>query len=837
MESAKYVNRKLEFVEELVYNTDSHIFLTGKAGTGKTTFLKDLASKTYKRLIIVAPTGVAAINAGGVTIHSFFQLPFGPLLPEVRQGTELLESKHVSPKSLASQFQKIRRAKLKIMRSLDLLVIDEISMVRADVLDAIDIVLRRARRSEKPFGGVQLLMIGDVHQLAPIAKADEWELLAPYYESVYFFSSLVLKKTPYICVELEHIYRQHDERFIGLLNQVRNNSLDTVAAETLNSRYQPGFDPDDTAGFITLTTHNYQADTINESKLAEIKGKPFVFNATVSGTFPESSYPTKERLELKIGAHVMFVKNDPSPEKRYFNGKIGILVDVDKESGELTVKCEDDTFPITAVEWQNFEYSLNPENNEIVENEIGSFKQVPLRLAWAITIHKSQGLTFDKVVIDAGKAFAHGQVYVALSRCTTLEGLVLKTKIVSYTLKTDNDVEGFVRQMPDMEPSPQKIDLLRHEYERNSMLDLVNFDDLYGNFGRLMKTIVGNDSLFEKEIIEDLSNKRGRMREEVVDVAHKFEKQIEMLHANGQKCEQNDLLQQRIVKGVAYFAAKLNDIAGNLFDLPLKTDNKAVNTQLEEALKLLKESVLLKQSCLEACARGFSVRKYRETKSVKLLEAEKAADTTITIKEKKAKYGDNPLLQALLNWREEKSEETGLNKSGIAPVKSLKQIAEEQPVTLSALRRIEGMGKNRINRYGSEIIDIVLKMSGQMSIEEPLEEAETSITDTYTVTKQMLDEGMKPEEIAMERSLAVATIYGHIYRLIIEGLYDASGLVAEEQRVEIKKYFESTGDPGLKAAKEVLGDSFSYEAIRMVRSELEKDRFFETMEKSREISE
>ncbi|MGP1447191.1 MAG: helix-turn-helix domain-containing protein [Candidatus Limimorpha sp.] len=834
MESTKYVNRKLEFVEELVYNTDSHIFLTGKAGTGKTTFLKDLAAKTYKRLVIVAPTGVAAINAGGVTIHSFFQLPFGPLLPEMPQTFLGQSSNSFSTRSLASQFQKINRTKLKIMRSLDLLVIDEISMVRADVLDAIDTVLRRARRSEKPFGGVQLLMIGDVHQLAPIAKADEWELLAPFYESVYFFSSLVLKKTPYICVELEHIYRQHDEHFIGLLNQVRCNRLDAVAVETLNSRYQPGFDPDDTEGFITLTTHNYQADTINETQLAEIKNKPIVFNATVSGTFPESSYPTKERLELKIGAHVMFVKNDPSPEKRYFNGKIGVLVGFDKESGELAVRCDDDTFPVKEVEWQNFEYSLNPENNEIVENEIGSFKQVPLRLAWAITIHKSQGLTFDKVVIDAGRAFAHGQVYVALSRCTALEGLVLKTPIAPYALKSDHDVEGFVKTMPEKEPSTEKIEKLRHEYELRSMFDLIDFDDLYGNFGRLMKTIMGNDTLFERELIENLSDKRKRLREEMVEVALKFEKQIEALHADVQHCEQNDQLQQRLVKGVSYFAVKLNDIVENLFDLPLKTDNKAINSQLEEILKQLKENVLLKQSCLNACAEGFNVRKYQETKSVKLLDAEKAANASIAMKDKKTEYGNDPLLQALLNWRDEKSEETGLNKSGIAPVKSLKQIAKEQPVTLGALRRIEGMGKNRVNRYGIEIIDIVLRMTGQMSIEEAIEEPETPQLDTYSITKRMLDDSLTPEEIAEKRNYSVSTIYNHISSLIKQGRYDASGMVAVGKRTEIREYFECTRDPGLKAAKEVLGDSFSYDDIKIVRSELERERFFEIAENEEE---
>ena len=303
-----FVNQKLKFVEELVLHTDAHIFLTGKAGTGKTTFLKSLPTKTHKRMVVVAPTGVAAINAGGQTIHSFFQLPFGPQIPEEAH----IPLQH-SQKEQAAQFQKIRGAKLKIMRTLDLLIIDEISMVRADVLDAVDAVLRRARRSSKPFGGVQVLMIGDVHQLAPVAKPEEWDVLAPYYKTVYFFGSHVLQKTDYLCVELDHIYRQHDTDFIKLLNKVRNNRMDEECVCLLNTRYIPGFKPDE--GYITLTTHNAQADEINESQLRSLKSKSLYFKAEIKDVFPQHLYPTKEELELKIGAHVMFVKNEPTTEK------------------------------------------------------------------------------------------------------------------------------------------------------------------------------------------------------------------------------------------------------------------------------------------------------------------------------------------------------------------------------------------------------------------------------------------------------------------------------------------------------------------------------------------
>ena len=292
MQEQTFVNQKLEFVEELVLHTDAHIFLTGRAGTGKTTFLKSLPSKTAKRMAVVAPTGVAAINAGGQTIHSFFQLPFGPQIPEDPKTSS--PRREFRSQSLASQFQKIRKQKLQLMRGLDLLIIDEISMVRADVLDAVDAVLRRARRSSKPFGGLQLLMIGDVHQLAPVAKPEEWEVLAPYYATTYFFGSHVLRETPYVCVELDHIYRQHDSDFIRILNKVRDNQMDAECIELLNSRYKPDFVPKESEGYITLTTHNYQADQINGSKLEALKGRKLLFEAEVDGIFPESMYPTKE---------------------------------------------------------------------------------------------------------------------------------------------------------------------------------------------------------------------------------------------------------------------------------------------------------------------------------------------------------------------------------------------------------------------------------------------------------------------------------------------------------------------------------------------------------------
>ncbi len=827
MAQQTFVNQKLEFVEELVLYTDAHIFLTGKAGTGKTTFLKNLPLKTYKRMVVVAPTGVAAINAGGQTIHSFFQLPFGPQLPENASG------KSYNAKTLAAQYQKLNKKKINLIRSLDLLIIDEISMVRADVLDAIDAVLRRVRRSQKPFGGLQLLMIGDVHQLAPVAKAEEWEVLSPYYDTPYFFGSQVLKKTPYVCVELEHIYRQHDEDFITLLNKVRNNQMDADCVRLLNSRFKPNFIAHDNEGYITLTTHNYQADQINETKLAAIEAKPLVFKAVVRGTFPENTYPTKEELVLKVGAQVMFVKNDPNPEKAFYNGKIGRLVGYNEDEGTVTVESEGERIVVPKLTWQNMEYAINAENQDIEEKEIGSFTQIPLRLAWAVTIHKSQGLTFDKVIVDAGQAFAHGQVYVALSRCTSLEGLVLKTPIASHALVNDFSVNRFVDALPEREPTQEKVDQLRHDYELETMLELIDFEGIYKGFGRLMKVIYDNDTLFERSLIQDLSQRRNRIFEELCQIGNKFEGQIRKLHEEQPSCEQNPLLQERLIKGVAYFDEHLKAITTGLFDLPFKTDNQAVNDQLSEVLKQIKEDVYLKSCCLEACKSGFTVKEYQKTKSVKVIEVEKSGKKKVEIKDDV--MDKSPLYAQLRAWRLQKADELNTVLYTIIPNKPLKLIAQEKPVTMQALKEIEGMGIKRVRAYGAEILDIVLHFMGENPDttdigempEEPKKKPKKPKGETYLITKELFDRGLSVEAIAKERGFAVSTIYGHLAYWVEQGTIEASQIVEKEKYNEILEYFESTFDPDVTMAKDVLGDDYQYGEIKAVLAELEREHFFE----------
>lgn len=411
----------------IVEKTDMSLFLTGKAGTGKTTFLREVVRYTKKKCIVLAPTGIAAVNAGAMTIHSFFQFGLGPFVQGV-----------IEPKS---DFR-INKSKLELIRHLQLLIIDEVSMVRADLMDHIDVELRRIRRNSKPFGGVQLLMIGDLQQLPPIAHGGEDELLRQYYKTLYFFSSAALKSMKYSCIELKNVYRQTDRHFIDILNHARDCTLTSQDISDLNARYVPGFSPKPEDGYIRLMTHNRQVDYVNETELEKLDNKPFTFVAAVTGTFPEESYPTADSLTLKKGAQVMFIKNDP--DRRFINGTLGEVKSIDKNSIAVRLAESGTVIDVEPMEWQNIRYQFDEESKEISSKQIGRFKQYPLKAAWAITVHKSQGLTFDKAIIDVHAAFSPGQAYVALSRCRTLDGLVLSSPVSASVFMRDNAVDAYM---------------------------------------------------------------------------------------------------------------------------------------------------------------------------------------------------------------------------------------------------------------------------------------------------------------------------------------------------------------------------------------------------------
>ena len=601
-------NNELRTAWDFVESTGRSIFLTGKAGTGKTTFLKTVMEHSRKRPIIVAPTGVAAINAGGVTIHSFFQLPFSPYVPGAK-----VESKF--------DFGKEKR---KIIASSDLLIIDEISMVRADLLDAIDAVLRRFREHGQPFGGMQLLMIGDLAQLTPVVTPEDERMLKPYYDTPYFFGSKALQQIDYVTIQLTHVYRQQDESFIALLNEIREGHPSAEALSKLNSRsLTPGPSPKgEGSGYIRLTTHNNLANFYNESELQKLPGRSYQYRAEVKGTFPEYSYPTAETLVLKEGAQVMFVKNDPSGEHNYYNGRIGRVMEASEN--RLTVYCEGDAeaIEVEPLEWENMRYTLNEQTREIESEVQGTFKQLPLRLAWAITIHKSQGLTFDRAIIDANQSFAPGQVYVALSRCRTLEGLVLASPLEPRAVINDERVDSYISQQEyQAERSIQQLPMLKQEYERYLLMQLFDFRaviDLQESMVRIFAEFFYHSHASLKQLHDQTLLD---LRQRVLEVAVKWQQKIQTMPI--ESLRDADFL-DRVKRSAEYFANQLRDILTKPIELSVKveTNNKQASRRLNNALPDLKQAWLARRYLLVKMAeKGYTVDNYLHEKQMSMLDA------------------------------------------------------------------------------------------------------------------------------------------------------------------------------------------------------------------------
>lgn len=715
-------NPELQLAWQFIENTGTHLFLTGKAGTGKTTFLRRLKEQSPKRMVVLAPTGIAAINAGGVTIHSFFQLSFAPFIPETTLN---------SPQN----YYRFSKEKRNIIRSMDLLVIDEISMVRADMLDAIDAVLRRHRNREKPFGGVQLLMIGDLQQLAPVVKDNEWELLNKYYETPYFFASHALKETTYMTIELKAVYRQSDTFFLSLLNKIRENRADDEVLNELNRRYRPGFHPRKEEGYIRLTTHNYQAQQVNDRELASLPGKAYGFRAEVTGDFPEYSYPADEVLTVKQGAQIMFLKNDPSSEKRFYNGMIGEVVTVNEAGMFVRGKDGGHEFQLLQEEWGNYKYVLNEETKEITEEVAGVFRQYPIRLAWAITIHKSQGLTFDRAIIDARNSFAHGQTYVALSRCRSLEGMVLESPLRREAIISDSVIDNFVKEVERNKPGSRQLHDMQRAYFFDLLSDLFNFysiDQAYKRLLRLMDEELYR--LYPKQLCE-YKALAPLIQERIMDVASRFRNQYTRLINESEDYAGNKELQERIHSGAGYFRNELKPVR-TLFDstnMPL--DNKMLKKQLNERMQALDDALWIKESLLDVIMRmaAFTVSDYLKQKAKIMLSLEENSSTssssTRAPKEKKERKErtrtgkakiDVPtdilhpeLYRALVKWRAEKASEIGMPAYVIMQQKALMGIVNLLPDTPQALESVPYFGAKGVEKYGLEILGIIRKYRKQ----------------------------------------------------------------------------------------------------------------------------
>ena len=485
-------NEIFDLAYRFVTETSENIFLTGKAGTGKTTFLKYLKENATKNIVVAAPTGVAAINAGGVTLHSLFQLPFHPFLPTRNNKEELLGK------------IKYNKQRQQILRKMELLVIDEISMVRCDIMDAIDTILKNVRRNyDAPFGGVQLLCIGDLHQLPPVAQNHEWSILQEYYTTPFFFDSFAIKEQMPLLIELDKIYRQKEDSFVRLLNKVRNNQMNEDDFEDLHMRYDPLFSPMPGEKYITLTSHNKQANEINQQKIENLFTNEFKYKADIEEDFPEHTYPAEGELVLKEGAQVMFLKND-TISKRYYNGKIGFVKLLEKD--KIIVECDLIDIEVSKETWENSRYTLNKEDGKLEQETLGTFTQYPLRLAWAITIHKSQGLTFEKVMIDAGASFSSGQVYVALSRCTSLEGIVLLSKLSSNTLFSNDSVVKGQQSLTHRGSLSERFIGARQVFTQQLLSDIFRFNEIEVSIGILYRYINEQKNKLNIESISWIEN-------------------------------------------------------------------------------------------------------------------------------------------------------------------------------------------------------------------------------------------------------------------------------------------------------------------------------------------
>ena len=799
-------NHQSQLAEQYVRNTDTSVFLTGKAGTGKTTFLRHIVETCSKRFVVVAPTGVAAINAGGVTIHSFFQLPPSAYLPTVKG--------FYSEYSLPENKHNLRKNKIKILKSLELLIIDEISMVRADLLDAIDDRLRQYRHNNKPFGGVQLLMVGDLYQLPPVVKDDEWLYMKQVYASPFFFESKAFKQLKYISIELTHVYRQQESEFVEILNSIRKGTPTDETLDRLNSRYIPNFEPDDSQKFIRLTTHNSQANEINSQKLEQLLDQKHSFKAVITGTFPEYLFPTDEILTLKAGAQVMFVRNDPNPEKRYFNGKIVTISAIDDNHIEVS-EPDGTTFEVEPIVWENTKYVMNEDSKEIEAVVDGTFKQIPLRLAWAITIHKSQGLTFDHAIIDAGRAFAFGQTYVALSRCRTLDGMVLKTPISAANLFSDKEVSTFTNAFPDIDEAQRRYLADKVNYFYDKLRELFSFNSLQKNIEQLHKLLSVELATSHPAKLPAFDHRVEQLfYNEIQSVSEKFHRQITQLQAQCGYDTANPHLADRISKACTYFLDKmtvLNNESDSFLSLSIK--NKETRARYNEAAEKMRHDIGLKKTLLNDALHGFSVEAYNHA-IIKYDLKDSGADKKQNAPNTELSPLATEFLTIIRDWRSEKSFElSGRTPHSILTQNQMIEIACDLPDTKTKLMAVSGFGKQHFDEFGEELLTLVKAFCEAHGMAKKKPKGQ-SLLDTL----DMLNRGLDPETVAKERGLALSTIQSHIARLIKDGKLSPDKFISNSDYETIAKEMTKNPDASLSELFRLFEEKYDFFTLRIAQA-------------------
>ncbi len=812
-------NEVFDLAYRFVTETSENIFLTGKAGTGKTTFLKYLKENCSKNIVVAAPTGVAAINAGGVTLHSLFQLPFHPFLPTKNNKDELLAK---------IRFNKQRQ---QLLRKVELLVIDEISMVRCDTMDAIDTILKSVRRKyDVPFGGVQLLCIGDLHQLPPVAQNHEWNILQEYYSSPFFFDSIVIKEQMPLLIELNKIYRQKENSFVELLNKVRNNYMNADDFEDLHLRYNPSFRSKLEEKYITLTSHNNQADQINARELQKLLNPSYKYEAIIDGDFPENNYPAEGSLVLKVGAQVMFLKND-LVLKRYFNGKIGVIKSLNDE--EIIVECDDINISVSMETWENSRYVLDRVDGKLQQETLGTFTQFPLRLAWAITIHKSQGLTFEKVMIDAGAAFSSGQVYVALSRCNSLDGIVLLSKIPAAAIYSNDNVIKGQQALTHKGSLAERFNGARQIFTQQLLEEIFSLNEVEAIINVLSYQINEHKDKLNSEGIDWFEKLKHTILEDK-KVGLKFISQVASLMKDEPVIEKNEALQKRINAAANHFEIKFSSCQHSLQNHPIITEHRETANIINESLNQLILAVYTANYFLQYCKNPFSVTSFLQHK---LKFAQPRFNLSIYASGKKQSYTDVPnteLYNSLKSWRDKVCEEANMPIYIVANKVTLTEIATYLPLNKKDLLQISGLGKAKVDKYGDDILEAVEKYCFQNNIKtnmaakeanpkkERKEKSNEDKIDTKTISYNLFKQGKSVDEIAKERNFSVSTIQSHLAWFIVNEDIDINKLVSMEKQVLIKAAIKEYGSENLKILKDNLPSSIGYGDLRLVLGSMKK---------------
>jgi hypothetical protein len=830
--SAIELNDDFKLAESYLNTTNEHLFVTGNAGTGKTSFLKYIKSNCPKNIVISASTGIASINAEGVTLHSLFQLPFAPFIPTT-------ENKELLIKNI-----RMGKAKLDLIRRMEVLVIDEVSMVRADVLDAIDAILKSARRKyDEAFGGLQVLFIGDLNQLPPVVKSDEWQVLSPYYNSPYFFDSEAILSHPPIVIHFKKVYRQQNQAFIDLLNHIRNNRISIEVLDGLNKRYVPNFQPPTDTNFITLTSHNIHADNVNKSRLNALSGQDSTYIADIKDDFPEYLFPNDKDLALKVGAQVMFIKND-STSHRYYNGKIGVIHQMHPHKVE--VKCDDQVIEVYPDKWENVKYSLDSATNSIVQQIVGTYTQLPLRLAWAITIHKSQGLTFDNVMIDAAQSFTSGQVYVALSRCRSLEGIVLLSKIGKDAIHYDSRIESNVQSLTNRKDAAIFLHTATYNYFLYVVQRLLSFEKEIEWSAIALNVTKRNKDKYSAESIPFWESIRQEFltHKTIVD---KFLKTLHSMVDEKIPVETNKDMLQRVSDAIRYFLPIVQKLEIALEQNPIITESKEAASGINLLLNDIYNSIRLKKHCLSHCAGNFSVFEYHKANTSYKSSFPKLSTYNKT---DSADYmGDDVLLlERLLSWRKSQVDVLKIPIYLIGNTEMFRTIAEKKPASFIQLQQIKGMGQAKVAKYGKDILDIVreyceefdIQQNEEIDFEEDVQKLiKKSNKTTRQVSESVVAKPKKPlhysqyttldlwnqyrniEKVAELRGLTKGTIESHIAFLSKEGKIKYEEWIDPRMIHQITAVVLQHADKNLTELKLLLPEEITFTQIRGVKDLIE----------------